>query len=98
MSRRSGPVGWFADQDARLRDALRSASAPVERVRCPTDDWEFAPRYTEGVCPLCGWRPPGRPVVAPLAARFDWFWPTVAILAIVSVVMAVLVISAYVKT
>ena len=94
----SGPLGWFLGQDARLRGWLRSASTPVERATCPIDNWEFAPQYTDGACPLCGWRPPGRPVTAPLAARLDWFWPSVVFLAVVSVVMAILVIAAYVKT
>jgi hypothetical protein len=35
---------------------LRVHGEPAEAdVRCPTDDWVFPPRYTEGRCPICGW-------------------------------------------
>ena len=69
--------------------------APGEKAHCPIDDWDFEPRFTDGRCPLCGWRPPGPPVTAPRVARIDWFWPMVALLAVVSVVMGVLVLVAY---
>jgi hypothetical protein len=43
--------------------------------RCEADDWEFDARYTEGVCPICGWRPEGAPS-APrwlaLSRKVDW--------------------------
>ena len=65
------------------------------RARCPLDEWEFDARYTDGVCPLCGWRPPGAPVPAPRAARIDWFWPALAAMAVASVLMGVLVLIAY---
>ena len=69
--------------------------AGTRRAHCPVDDWGFDPRYTDGVCPLCGWRPPGAPVRAPRYGQIDWFWPLVAVLVVVSTVMGVLVLVAY---
>ena len=66
-------------------------------AHCPVDDWDFAPRYTDGVCPICGWRPEGVDVTPPLAARIDWFWPAMVFLAVVSVAMAIAVIVTYVR-
>ncbi len=37
--------------------------------RCEVDDWEFHPRYTDGACPLCGWRPADVTTEPPLAQR-----------------------------
>jgi hypothetical protein len=67
----------------------------THRAHCPIDDWDFDPRYTDGVCPLCGWRPPGAPVEPPAFVRIDWFWPIVALVVVMSVVMGVLVLIAY---
>ena len=64
-------------------------------AHCPIDDWTFAPRYTDGVCPLCGWRPEGAVVALPLSRRIDWFYPALAALLLTSVVMLVLVLVAY---
>ena len=69
--------------------------APGEKAHCPIDDWDFEPRFTDGRCPLCGWTPPGAPIEAPRVTRIDWFWPMVALVTVVSVVMGVLVLVAY---
>jgi len=66
-------------------------------AHCPIDDWDFAPRYTDGVCPICGWRPDDVDTTPPLAPRIDWFWPSMAFLALVSLVMAIAVIVTYVR-
>jgi len=66
-----------------------------ETCHCPTDNWDFVPRYTDGVCPLCGYRPEGAPITAPWSARVDWFWPTAAMFLVISVVMGILVLAAY---
>ena len=66
-------------------------------AHCPYDDWDFPPRYTDGACPICGWRPEGIDVEPPLTARIDWFWPSIGLLGAVSIVMCVLVIVAYVR-
>ena len=36
-----------------LKDRVLGTGDGV-RVRCEFDDWEFSPRFTDGVCPLCG--------------------------------------------
>jgi hypothetical protein len=59
-------------------------------VTCPTDELEFRPYFTEGVCPLCGWRPDGS-VAAPWTHRVDWVWIAFAGLLAVSVLMAIIV-------
>jgi hypothetical protein len=64
----------------------------------PNDDWNLRPRYTDGVCPICGWRASGAlQQPPPLLGRLDWFWPSVGFLAVVSIAMAVAVILAYVR-
>jgi hypothetical protein len=65
------------------------------KATCPNDRWTFTPRYTEGVCPLCGWKPEGIEYKAPLAARTDWFIPSIVFMVLVSVLMGVLVVLAY---
>lgn len=69
--------------------------AQYEPAHCPVDDWDFVPHFTDGVCPLCGWRPPGLPVEPPAFTRIDWFWPAVALLMVVSIAMGVIVLLAY---
>ena len=69
--------------------------ADVARVVCPVDDWSFAPKYTNGVCPLCGYKPEGVEFHAPFAARVDWFWPSMAFMFAASLAMGILVIIAY---
>jgi hypothetical protein len=80
-----------------LSERLRVSRADEVVARCPVDEWDFAPRYTDGVCPICGWRPEGPRIAPPLAARIDWFWPSVGFLALVSLAMAAAVIVAYVR-
>ncbi|TML79249.1 MAG: hypothetical protein E6G04_06255 [Actinobacteria bacterium] len=65
------------------------------RVVCPVDNWSFAPKFTNGVCPLCGYKPEGVEFHAPFAARIDWFWPSMAFMIAASIAMGVLVILAY---
>jgi hypothetical protein len=67
------------------------------RVTCPTDRWEFAPRFTDGACPLCGWRPEGVTYEPALVERVDWFLAAMVVMLIVSVIIGVLVIRAYVQ-
>jgi hypothetical protein len=67
------------------------------RVHCEFDDWTFAPRFTDGVCPLCGWRPEGVVEESPLVERMDWFTVMLVAVVVVSLVMGVLVIRAYMQ-
>jgi hypothetical protein len=48
-------------------------STTAVQVHCTFDDWSFAPQYTDGVCPLCGWQPEGFVADPPLSQRIDWF-------------------------
>ena len=75
--------------------AIISRRADDLRVVCPHDEWSFAPRYTDGVCPLCGWEPVGVDVKPPLLSTIDWFVPVMVMLALASVVMTILVVIAY---
>ncbi len=62
-------------------------------VRCPNDDLEFRPYFTEGMCPLCGWSVP-TPVARPWTHTADWVWLTFAALVLASVVMIIVVLVA----
>ena len=74
---------------------VTEGSGTVDRAHCPVDDWAFDPRYTEGVCPLCGWRPPGLAIEPPRFAEIDWFWPAVGAMLLASILMGVLALVAY---
>jgi hypothetical protein len=90
---------WVRSQVEQLRALANALSARLgrgEEIRatCPVDDWTFSPRYTDGVCPLCGYQPPGVDAVA-WPGPSDWFWPVFGTLVVSSLAMAVLVIVAY---
>lgn len=45
------------------------------RAYCEADRWSFDPRYTQGLCPICGWAPtgvPNAPRWLALVNRVDW--------------------------
>jgi hypothetical protein len=69
-------------------------SAAVQ-VHCEFDDWDFAPQYTDGACPLCGWQPEGFVADPPLSQRIDWFMVMLVVVVLASILMAVLVLRAY---
>jgi hypothetical protein len=90
---------WVVSQVEQLRSLVGALSARLGRsgeirATCPVDDWTFAPRYTDGVCPLCGYHPPGIDTTA-WPSPVDWFWPVFGTLVASSLGMAVLVIVAY---
>jgi hypothetical protein len=90
---------WAISQVEQLRALARAVSARLGggdeiRATCPVDDWTFAPRYTDGVCPLCGYQPPGVDATA-WPEPIDWFWPVFGTLVVASLGMGVLVIVAY---
>ena len=64
------------------------------RVHCPTDDWTFDARYTQGRCPICGWAPEGA-VAAPrwlsVVNRLDWDMLGLLLLADVLVLLGLIV-------
>jgi hypothetical protein len=68
----------------------------LARAHCDLDDWDFDPRYTEGVCPICGWQPEGaaatpRPQWLAWTEKVQWDIVGLMVLAVVLLVMAVLV-------
>lgn len=65
------------------------------RVHCTFDDWDFAPQYTDGACPLCGWRPDGFVAEPPLSQRIDWFMVMLVVVVLASLLMGILVLRAY---
>jgi hypothetical protein len=67
---------------------------PNTVAHCPVDDWDFSPYFTEGRCPLCGYRPPGQ-MPTPQSRRLDWFWPLAGAMVAMSALMGVLVLVAY---
>jgi len=91
---------WWAVIERRLLSPmglLRPAGAGVV-LHCPLDDWDYAPYFTDGRCPLCGYEAPGTAaLVGPIGESVDWFWPLAGTLMAVSVLMAVLVVIAYNK-
>jgi len=70
-------------------------SDDTARVVCPVDNYSFAPKYTDGVCPLCGYKPEGVEFHAPFAARVDWFWPSMVFMVAASIAMSILVLITY---
>jgi len=61
---------------------------------CEADKWKFDPRYTQGRCPICGWKPEGAPN-APrwlaIANRLDWEMLGLFLLADVLVLLGLIV-------
>jgi len=91
---------WVVSQVEQLREVAQAVSARLGhgqeiRSTCPVDDWTFTPRYTDGVCPLCGYQPPGVDAGNGWPGPIDWFWPILGTLVVASLAMAVLVIVAY---
>jgi hypothetical protein len=65
------------------------------RVHCDFDDWDFAPQFTDGVCPLCGWRPEDNVFDRPLSQQVDWFMVMLVVVVLASILMGILVLRAY---
>jgi hypothetical protein len=67
---------------------------PHDQVVCPGDGHRFAPYFTDGACPLCGWQPTDAAIATPWTHRVDWLWVAYGAFVIVSIVMAIVVIAA----
>ena len=78
-----------------VADRLRAPSAPAVRAHCDLDNWDFDPTLTDGVCPICGWRPPVKmpapSALAAAASRVPWDLVFLGVLAVVLLVLAVIV-------
>jgi hypothetical protein len=72
--------------------AVASAAKP-KTLHCVNDDWDFDPRYTDGVCPICGWGPGPRPPtqIEALLRKIPWDFVFLVVLAVVLVIIGVLV-------
>lgn len=71
-------------------------AAPAQTKRtlhCAVDNWDFDPRFTDGVCPICGWGPGPKPPTSfeVLIRQVPWDYVLLAFLAIVLVVIGVIV-------
>ena len=64
-------------------------------VLCAEDGFWFRPTYTEGKCPLCGEVAPGGGPPLPRVLRIDRLFVGMAVLALASVGMSVLVLFMY---
>jgi hypothetical protein len=62
-------------------------------LHCPNDNWDFDPRYTEGVCPICGWGPGRRPQPAWVVRveTLPWDYIALGVFALLLLVVGVLV-------
>jgi hypothetical protein len=75
------------------RGAVAATLGRDDRARCPNDDFEFRPYFTEGVCPLCDWSVPGE-VARPWTHTADWAWLMFGALLLVSIAMTIVVLVA----
>lgn len=70
-------------------------SSSVAKLHCDLDDWWFDARYTDGACPICGWRPEGLTYAAPLWMRLyrraDWELAGLVVMVVLLVVLGILV-------
>jgi hypothetical protein len=70
-------------------------AGPPEKVHCELDDWWFDARYTDGACPICGWRPDGLTYAAPVwlraFRRMDWELAGLLITVLLLVLLGILV-------
>ena len=89
-------AGTAAVRDAIAAARQRRADAHAQAI-CPGDAWAFTPLYTDGACPLCGWKPEGYTYAAPLLTPYLRYWGALAGIAAMSVLMCIVVIVALLK-
>ena len=77
------------------RPSLHRGEAAAARMHCPIDNWDYDARYTEGTCPICGWRPEAVGFAAPLWMRtfqkVDWELAGLFMTVVLLVVLGILV-------
>jgi hypothetical protein len=83
-----------SDANAIVAASALPALGPNDVVRCPIDDLDFRPYFTEGACPICGWVPEDATIAKPWTHRADWALIAFIALVIASVVMAAIVLAA----
>lgn len=70
------------------------AKSPARKtLHCVNDDWDFDPRYTGGVCPICGWGPGPTPPtqVEALLRKVPWDYVLLGVLGLILVALGILV-------
>ena len=82
----------MSDANAIVAESVLPVLGPDDEVTCPVDDLPFRPYYSDGVCPICGWKPDGYAVATPWTHRADWALVAFVALVVASVVMATVVI------
>jgi hypothetical protein len=83
----------------------RAIAAPAARRRrradvraraiCPVDSWTFTPLYSDGRCPLCGWKPDGYVYTPPPLTPYERYWGALGGIVATSVAMCIVVVLAY---
>lgn len=77
------------------RPSFMGPRSGTARLQCPVDNWWFDARYTDGACPICGWKPDGVTYAAPMwlqvVQRADWELLGLVFMVIVLVVLGILV-------
>lgn len=77
-----------------LPEVKAERRATHNRAYCQLDHWGFDPRYTGGVCPICGWTPDGVPAAPAwirVLKKLDWEILGLFVLVIALVVLGGLV-------
>jgi hypothetical protein len=97
----------LAERRGDVSTVARAVSGAAGRVRarprehadeyafCAEDGYWFRPAYTAGKCPLCGAVAAGGAPPPPLLVRMDRSWLGVALFALVSLGMSILVLVTY---
>lgn len=75
----------------------RRANARARAI-CPVDSWAFTPLYSNGACPLCGWKPEAYVYKPPFLTPYERYWGALGGIVALSVVMAIVVVIAYTQT
>ena len=83
----------MSDANAIVAASALPVLGPDDEVECPVDQLQFRPYYSDGACPICGWRPDGYAVATPWTHRADWALFAFLALVAASVVMAIVVLS-----
>ena len=106
MSTAAPQIGSIPGAISRVARRVLAAVASVRhrhadaraRAICPVDSWAFTPLYSNGACPLCGWKPEAYVYKPPLLTPYERYWGALGGIVALSVVMAVLAITAYIQT
>lgn len=82
----------MSDANAIVAESVLPVLGPDDVVECPVDELRFRPYFSEGGCPICGWKPVEYAVAKPWTHRADWALLAFIALVVCSVVMAIVVL------